>query len=146
MKGWLRRAVLIELEGGSQGISSGERKRPRCLRLSVKYVGERSCICTQPYPKQVALAQLHTFPSASISSSTMCIPTNHPFLKPFSSLKKAIARSRSPMPQSTDIASNDLARPSSDLPILITPSSTIRAADIAMPVTSKIPSNLHSPN
>jgi hypothetical protein len=49
------------------------------------------------------------------------------------------------MPQSADIASNDLARPSSDPPILITPSSTIRAADIAMPVTSKILSNLPAP-
>ena len=42
------------------------------------------------------------------------------------------------MPQSADIASNDLSRPSSDPPNLITPSSTIRAADMAMPVTSKI--------
>ena len=42
------------------------------------------------------------------------------------------------MPQSADIASDDLARPSSDPPISITLSSTIRAADIAIPVTSKI--------
>ena len=49
------------------------------------------------------------------------------------------------MPQSADIASNDLARPSSDSPILITPSSTIRPADLAMPVTSKILFNLPAP-
>ena len=71
----------------------------------------------------------------------MCIPTNHPILKPFSSLKKAITKS----PQSADIASDDLARPSSDSPILITPSSVIREADIAMPVTSKIHFNLSAP-
>ena len=83
------------------------------------------------------------FLSTSISSSTM--PTNHHFLKPFSSLKKAITRSRSRTPQSADIASNDLARPSSDPPILMTPSSTIHAVDIAMPVASKMPFNLSAP-
>ncbi|KIJ95350.1 hypothetical protein K443DRAFT_683081, partial [Laccaria amethystina LaAM-08-1] len=71
----------------------------------------------------------------------MCLPTNHPFLKPFSSLKKAITRPRS----SADIASNDLARHRSDPPILMAPSSTIPAVDIAMPVTSQIPSNLPAP-
>ena len=70
---------------------------------------------------------------------------NFPFLKLLSSLKKAITRSRSLMPQSADIANNDLARPSSDPPILITPSSTIRAADIAMPVNSKILFNVPAP-
>ncbi|KIJ97279.1 hypothetical protein K443DRAFT_681665 [Laccaria amethystina LaAM-08-1] len=65
----------------------------------------------------------------------MCISTNA-FFKPFSILKEELTRSRSPMPQSADIANNDLARPSSDPLILITPSSTIRAADIAIPVTS----------
>ncbi|KIK01063.1 hypothetical protein K443DRAFT_678753 [Laccaria amethystina LaAM-08-1] len=64
----------------------------------------------------------------------MCLPTNHPFLKPFSSLKKAITRPRSPTPQS-NFTSNDLTCPRSDPPILIAPSSTIRAANIAMRVT-----------
>ena len=49
------------------------------------------------------------------------------------------------MCQSTDIASNDLVRPTSDPPILITPSSTIRAADIATPVTSKINFDIPAP-
>ena len=49
------------------------------------------------------------------------------------------------MPQSVDIASNDLARYSSDPLILIPPSSTMHAADIAMPVTSKILFNLSAP-
>ncbi|KIJ99517.1 hypothetical protein K443DRAFT_679874 [Laccaria amethystina LaAM-08-1] len=39
------------------------------------------------------------------------------------------------MPQSADIACNDLARPSSDQPILITLSSTIPVADMALPIT-----------
>ena len=75
---------------------------------------------------------------------TMSIPTNNPLLKPLSSLKKAIARSRSRMPQSADIANNDLAH-SCDLPNLISPSSTIHAADIAMSVTSKKHFNLPAP-
>ena len=83
------------------------------------------------------------FLPTSILSSAMCLPTNHPFLKPFSSLKKAIIRPRSSMPQSADISSNDLACPRSDLPILISPSSTIHAAD--MPVTSQIHSTLPAP-
>ncbi|KIK00092.1 hypothetical protein K443DRAFT_679455, partial [Laccaria amethystina LaAM-08-1] len=76
----------------------------------------------------------------------MRMPTTHPFLKPFCSLKKAITRSRSPMALSADITTNDLARPSSDLPILTTPSSTIRAAEIAIPAISNIPFNLSAPN
>ena len=128
---WLRRAVLIENIG---------RWITRIGLLSIA-VGERSCICPQPHPKQSILTRL--FLSTSISPSTM--PTNHPFLKPFSSLKKAITRLRSRMPQSADIASNDLARPSSDPPILMTPSSTIHAVDIAMAVASKMPFNLPAP-
>ena len=47
----------------------------------------------------------------------------------------------SPIPESTDSTSINIARPSSAPPILI----TIRAADIAMPVGSKIPFNLPAP-
>ena len=85
--------------------------------------------------------------SFSLSSCrlTISMPNNHPFLKPFSRLKKAITRSRSPMPQSADVTSHDLARPISDPPTLITPSLTIHAADIALPVTSKILFNLPAP-
>ena len=45
-------------------------------------------------------------------------------------------------PESADGSTINIAHPSSAPPTLITPSSTIRAADIAMPTTGKIPSNL----
>jgi hypothetical protein len=141
---WLGRAALIELKGGPGQL----------LRVVVLSVGVRnnSKICGRAEldfrtatPKTSGLATHRIFLLTSILSSTMCLPTNHPFLKPFSSLKKAITRPRSPLPQSTDITSKDLARPRSDLPILITPSSTIHAANIAMPVTGQLHSNLPAP-
>ena len=97
--------------------------------------------------------QTNTTPAPNHASSswlsscrlTMCIPTNYPFLKPFSIVKKAITRSRSPIRHSTDITGNDLVRPSCNPPIMVTPSSTIRAADIAMPATSKIIFNVPGP-
>ena len=98
------------------------------------------------FPAQPHSNKHHT--SSSWLSScrlTMCIPTNYPFLKPFSIVKKAITRSRSPIRHSTDITSNDLVRPSSNPPILVTPCSTIRAADIATPATSKIIFNVSAP-
>jgi hypothetical protein len=145
LNGWLGRAVRIELEGGSRGISSGERKRRRCVHRRGRQQLQKSWETLRTAtPKTSSLATPRILLPTSTLSSTMCLPTNHPFLKPFSSLKKAIKRPRSPMPQS-DFTSNDLTRPRSDPPILITPSSTIRAADIAMPVTSQIPSNLPAP-
>ena len=75
--------------------------------------------------------------STSISSSRMCTLPRDPFVEPFYSLKKAFTRLHSPIPASADGSGINIARPSSALPALITPSSTIHA-DIAMPVTSKI--------
>jgi len=58
MGGW---AVLIEWGGGSHDISPGERKRGRprrCVYIALgsstaaKTLGERSCLCAQPHPKQ----------------------------------------------------------------------------------------------
>ena len=95
--------------------------------------------------KQFRTPERASFSWLPSSRLTTCIPTNHTFLNPISTLNKAIIRSRSPMSQSVDIASNDLARPSSDPLILITPSSIMRAADIATPVTSKIFFNLLAP-
>ena len=92
----------------------------------------------QPRPKRLFLL-------TSILSSNNVYPNKLPFPQTVPSLKTAITRSRSLMAQSADIVSNDLARPSSDLPILITPSSTICAADIAMPVTSKMVFNIPAP-
>ncbi|KIK00558.1 hypothetical protein K443DRAFT_7603 [Laccaria amethystina LaAM-08-1] len=63
----------------------------------------------------------------------MCTLPSDPFVEPFYSLKKAFTRLHSPIPESAAGTSINIARPSSALP---TPSSTIRAADIAMPVTS----------
>ena len=146
LNGWSRRAVVIELEGGSQAPSPLAKERGIVVLMSIGTARIRVCGRAELYCrlKQAALTlRLHVFLSTSISSSTM--PTNHPFLKPFSSLKKAITRLRSRMPQSADIASNDLARPSSDPPILMTPSSTIHAVDIAMAVASKMPFNLPAP-
>ena len=53
--------------------------------------------------------------------------------------------SRECQPDSADGSSINIARPSSAPPTSVTPSSTIRAADIAMPVNSKIPFNLPAP-
>ena len=81
----------------------------------------------------------------SISSSTMCTLPSDPFIEPFYSLKKAFTRLLPPAPQSADCASINIARPSSAPPILLSPSSTIRTANIAMPVTSKMFFNLSAP-
>ena len=72
----------------------------------------------------------------------MCTLPSDPFVEPFYSLKKAFTRLLPPTPQSADCASINIARPSSAPPILMTPSSAIRAANIPMPVTSKILLNL----
>ena len=100
-------------------------------------LGKRSYLAT---PKTSGLATPNDATCSQLPSCRlmMSIPTNRRFLKPFSYLKRAFTKSRSPMAQSADIASDDLARPSSAPPILITPSSTLGAANIAMPVTSKI--------
>ena len=71
----------------------------------------------------------------------MSTPTNDPFLKSSYSLEEeGLARLPSPIPQSANVtsASLNIARPSSAPPILITPSSTIPVADMAMPITGKI--------
>ena len=70
----------------------------------------------------------------------MCTLPSDPFVESFYSLKKAFLRL-----QSTDGSSFNIARPSFASPILMTSSSTIRAANIAMPVTSKIKFNLPAP-
>ena len=75
----------------------------------------------------------------------MCTLPSDPFVEPFYNLKKAFMRLHSPIPESADGASINIARPGSAPPTLITPSSTIRAADIAVPVTSKILYNLPAP-
>ena len=110
-------------------------------------VGNRSYLLRIATPKTSGLATPIHAASSQLPSCRlmMSIPTNRRFLKPFSYLKKAITKSRSPMAQSADIASVDLALPSSAPPILMTPSSTIRAASIAMPVTSKIHFDLPAP-
>jgi len=123
------------LIGGSQGISC-ERKRRGCKSLAM---GKRLSFRTAATPnRQLGHAQNKDFLPTSISSSTMCTPTNDLFLKSFSSLEKGFTRLHSPTPQSGKITSVNLARPSSAPPILITPSSTIPAADMAMPITGKI--------
>ena len=81
--------------------------------------------------------------STSILSSTMCTQPSNPFAEPFYSLKKAFTRLLSPLPEPAN--GIIIARPSSGPSILITPSSTICAADIDMPVTSKIPFHLPAP-
>jgi len=75
----------------------------------------------------------------------MCTLPSDPFVEPFYSLKKASMRLLSPIPESADGTIINIAGRSSAPLTLITPSSTIRAADIAMPVTSKILSNLPAP-
>ena len=105
-------------------------------------VGDRSYPFRIATPKQVALATPlpRIFLLTSISSSTMCTLPSDPFVESFYSLKKTFLRL-----QSTDGTSFNIARPSSAPPILMTPSSTIRAANIAMPVTSKIHFDLPAP-
>ncbi|KIJ94775.1 hypothetical protein K443DRAFT_640771, partial [Laccaria amethystina LaAM-08-1] len=65
----------------------------------------------------------------------MCTLTSDPFVEPFYSLKKPFTRLLSPIPASAEGISIDIVRPSSAPPILITQSSTIRAANMAIPVT-----------
>ena len=90
------------------------------------------------------LEKIHTFSSysesavTSISSSTMCTLPSDPFVEPFYSLKKAFRGLLPPTPQSADCANINIARPSSAPPILMTPSSTILAANIAMPASKML--------
>ena len=62
----------------------------------------------------------------------MCTLRSDAFVEPFYNLKKAFMRL-----QFMDSTSVNIAYPSSGPPILMTPSLTIHAANIAMPVTSK---------
>ena len=62
----------------------------------------------------------------------MCTLRSDAFVEPFYSLKKAFMRL-----QFMDSTSMNIAYPSSGLPIMMTPSLTIHAANIAMPLTSK---------
>ena len=68
---------------------------------------------------------------------------NDYFLEPLWSLKTALARLWSPEPR---LANPNIAaanrRPSSAPPILRTPSSAIRAADVGMAVVGEIPAKL----
>ena len=72
----------------------------------------------------------------------MCTRPSDTFVEPFYSLKKAFTRLLSPIPESADETSLNFSHLSSAPSTFMTPSSTILAADIAMPVTSKILSNL----
>ena len=111
-----------------------------------KSVGERSCLFAQPHLEQAELTLWpHIFLPTSISSSTMCTLPSDPFVEPFYSLKKAFMRLLSPISESADGTSINMAHPGSALPTLITPSSTIRAADTSKSVTSKILSDLPAP-
>ena len=65
----------------------------------------------------------------------MCALPSDPFVEPLYSLETGLTRVLSPIPESADAISINIARPNSAPPIL---PSTIHAADIAMPVTSKI--------
>ena len=109
-------------------------------------VGKRSCLFRIAIPKTSSLATPWTriFLLTSTSSPTMCTLPSDPFVEPFYSLKKAFTRLLSPIPESTYGTRINIAR-SSAPPILITQSSTIHAANIAMPVTSKIFFNLPAP-
>ena len=106
---------------------------------------ELSLRTAPPKTSGVATPQPRIFLSTSISSSTMCTLPSDPFVEPFYSLKKSFTRLLFPIPESADGSSINIARPSCALPILITPSSTICAVDIAMPVTSKMLFNLPAP-
>ena len=142
LNGWLKEAVLIELEGGSQAPSHLAKERGIVVLMSIGTARIRVCGRAELYfrLKQAALTlRLHVFLSTSISSSTVCTLPSDPFVEPFYSLKKAFMRLLSPIPESADGTSINMARPGAP-PTLITPSSTIRAANIAKPVTSKIPS------
>ena len=100
----------------------------------------------------VVLAHSHTqskrpchaciFFLTSISLSTMCTQPSDPFVEPFYSLKKAFTRLLSPIPESADRTSINIAHPSFAPPTLTTPSLTIHAVDIIISVPSKILSNL----
>ena len=85
---------------------------------------------TTPWPRVFLLTP--------ISSSTMCTQPSDPFVEPFYSLKKAFTRLLSPIPESADRTSINIDRLISAPPPLIAPSATVHAADISMPVTSKI--------
>ena len=126
--------------GWVAGYLSWWKKRAYVFSIGAKALREWSCFCAQPHPKQVELPLnlLSTF----ISSSTMCTQPSDPFVEPFYSLKKVFTRLLSSIPESADGTSINIARLSSASPTLITPCSTIRATDIAMPVTSKILSNV----
>ena len=93
---------------------------------------------TTPWPRIFLLT--------SISSSTMCTQPSDPFVEPFYNLNKAFTRLLSPIPESADESSLNFSHLSSAPSTFTTPSSTILAADIAMPVTSKILSNLPDQN
>ncbi|KIK03457.1 hypothetical protein K443DRAFT_676775 [Laccaria amethystina LaAM-08-1] len=65
----------------------------------------------------------------------MCTLPSDPFVEPFYSLKKAFTRLLSPVPEFAGGTSINIPHPSSGPLTLITPSSTIRGADMAMPAT-----------
>ena len=109
------------------------------LAWSSTALGKRSCEISG-----LATPWTRIFLLTSISSSTMCTLPNDPFVEPLYSLKKAFTRLLPPTPQSADCANINIARPSSAPPILMTPSSTIRAANIPMPA-SKMLLNLSVP-
>jgi hypothetical protein len=96
-------------------------------------------LCTAtPRTSSLDALRLRNFLLTSISPSTMCTPPSDPFVEPFYSLKKAFTRLLSPIPEFMDDNTLNMARPGSALLTLTTPSLAIHAADIAMPVTSKM--------
>jgi hypothetical protein len=122
--------------------------RRRCVSVGVDRCKSSELFLRTATPKTSGLPRPgpRIFLSTSISSSTMCTLPSNPFVESFYSMKKAFTRILSPMPSFADDISIYTAHPSSAPPALITPSSAIRAADIAMPVTSKILFNLPALN
>ena len=106
------------------------------LQLHIHYVTEVTGFCLGVIPKPHHKQQASSSFSTSISS-TMSKRPNDSSLELLSSPKK-VARLHSPKPRSAN-DSTGAARSSSALPIMRTPSSSIRAADTRMVVTGEIP-------
>ena len=120
-----------------------ERKRRSefSVRRCKSFQWKSGVVFAHSHAQNKPLPHLSIFFLTSISSSTTCTHPSDPFVEPFHSLKNAFTGLLSPIPESVDSTSINIARPSSAR-LLITPSSTICAADIAMPSTSN---NLPAP-
>ena len=129
-----RKASLLVEEKGLFSVSLVINRWKRCGKAELSFSHSHTQI------SGLAMPQPRIFLLTSISSSTMCTLPSDPFVESFYSLKKTFQRL-----QSTDGTTFNIARPSSAPPILMTPSSTIGAANIAMPVFSKIHFDLPAP-